>query len=232
VIRDVNVAEQSLTIDSTTGDLVRLLVSDGTRISLNDRPAELEDLHRGFRVSAVFVETTHLAIRIAAHSLGEVTGHIREVDTSASTVVIVPLVDGPAVELHVSRETEIRIGDRPAELRDLLVGMAAHAVFNIVSLDALSIQARPLPGGGDDCSQVRAAGAIARVNVDEHTLTLDPADSREFLTLNVLERTTITLNGRAARLSDLRAGMRAEVVFCRESLVARSIAASAPDGTR
>jgi Cu/Ag efflux protein CusF len=102
--------------------------------------------------------------------------------------------------------------------------MAARAVFDIVSFNAFSIDARPLPNG-DDCTLVRIGGAIARVNPDERKLTIDPALSHELITLNVLERTEITLDGRPARLSDLRAGMRVEAAFCRENQNATVIAA-------
>jgi Cu/Ag efflux protein CusF len=224
VISEVDTGQHKLAMLTASGEPLVLNVTPGTRISLNDRPATLEDLHRGFKVLAVYIEATLSAVRIAAESRGEVTGHIRSVDTSTATVVILPLVDGLAVELHVTRSTVIRIGDRPATLDQLRAGMAARALFDIVSFNAFSIDARPLPGG-DDCTLVRTAGAVARVNPDEQTLTIDPAVSHEFITLNVLERTEITLDGRPARLTELRAGMRVEAAFCRENQNATVIAA-------
>lgn len=226
VIRDIGFTEHTLTIaPSSGGATVTLNIGPNTPISLNDRPATLEDLRRGYEVLASYVESTLLAIRIAANSLGEVTGHIREVDVASATVVITPLVDGPAVELQVTHQTVITIGGEPATLERLRPGMAARAVFNIVSTEALLIEARPLDS--DQCTEVRVAGRISNVNLGGSTVTIDPSDSSaaERVTLNVVERTEITINGRPARLSDLREGMRASAVFCRETLVAKSIAA-------
>ena len=103
--------------------------------------------------------------------------------------------------------------------------MAARAVFNIVSFEALLIEARPLEG--DVCTELRIVGRILNVNLHLGTVTIAPNDPTmgERLTLNVLERTEITLNGLPARLSDLSEGMRAAAVFCRETLIAKSIAA-------
>ena len=228
VIRDVGVVLHTLTIEpSSGGPAITLNVGPATPISLNGRPATLEDLRRGYRVIAAYVETTLQAVRIAAESLGEVTGHIRAVDLSTATVVITPLVDGPAVELHVVNATVITIGGEPASLARLRVGMGARAVFNIVSFEALLIDARPL--AGDECTEFRVVGRISNVSLHSSTVTIVPNDPAfgERLTLSVVERTEITLNGVPARLTDLSEGMRAAAVFCRETLVAKSIAARA-----
>lgn len=228
VVRDVGVVAHTLTIEpSTGGPAITLNIGPGTPISLNGRPATLEDLRRGYHVIAAYVESTLQAVRIAAESLGEVTGHIRAVDVSTATVVITPLVDGPAVELQVVHSTVITIGGEPAALDRLRPGMAARAVFNIVSFEALLIEARPLEG--DECTELRVVGRISNVSLHSSTVTIVPNDPAlgERLTLNVVERTEITVNGSPARLSDLSEGMRAAAVFCRETLVAKSIAARA-----
>ena len=228
VIRDVGFAAHTLTIEpSTGGPAVTLNIGPDTPISLNGRPATLEDLRRGYHVIAAYVESTLQAVRIAAESLGEVTGHIRSVDVSTATVVITPLVDGPDVELQVVHSTVITIGGEPAPLDRLRPGMAARAVFNIVSFEALLVEARPLEG--DECTELRVVGRISNVSLHSSTVTIVPNDPAlgERLTLNVVERTEITVNGVPARLSDLSEGMRAAAVFCRETLVAKSIAARA-----
>jgi Cu/Ag efflux protein CusF len=227
-IRDVSVASRTLTIQpSSGGDAVTLNISPNTNISLNDRPARLDDLRRGYHVIATYVASTFEALRVAATSIDEVSGHIRAVDVPTGTVVIVPLVAGPDVELQVVRSTTITIGGEPAPLDRLRPGMAARAVFNIVSLEALLIEARPLDG--DACTEVRVAGRVAEVSLHSSTVTIVPSDPQlgERVTLNVVPATEITLNGRPARLSDLSEGMRAVAIVCRETLVAKSIAARA-----
>lgn len=229
-VRDASATEHRVTIGTASGDELTLNVTDKTSISLNGRPAALEDLHRGFQVVAVYVRASLTAVRIAATSLGDVTGHIRSVDISSATVVIMPLVEGAALELHVGHSTVIKIGDQPGSLDQLRAGMAAHAVFDIVSLEAIALEARPVTGG-DECTLVRVAGTVARVNLDEQTLTIDPADSHELVTIIVVERTEITLEGRPARLSDLKPGMHAEAGVCRENLIAKAVLARSAEPT-
>ncbi len=142
VVRDVGVANHTLTIGLGGDRSLTLSVPDGTPISLNGRPADLEDLRRGFHVVASYVESSLTAVRIAATSLAEVTGNIRRVDTAAGIVVISPLIGGDAVELHVTEATRISVGGEPARLEELQPGMAAQAVFNIASHEAQSITAR------------------------------------------------------------------------------------------
>jgi Cu/Ag efflux protein CusF len=226
IIRDVGVVNHTLTIaPSNGGPDVTLLVRPDTPISLNDRPATLEDLRRGFHVVAAYNPHTLVAARIAATSLGEVVGHIRSVDPSTATVVIAPLVgDGP-VELQVIHSTVITIGGEPASLDQLRPGMGAHAVYNIVSFVAVRIDARPLDD--DRCTELRVAGSISSIDLEASTVTISPAPGQTPLTLKVVERTEITINGRPARLSDLRVGMRVFARFCRENLVAVNIAVRA-----
>lgn len=225
IVRDVG--PHSLTIAPSSGEpAITLIVGPAVPISLNGRPATLDDLKRGYKVVAAYVEATLDAVRISAESLGEVVGHIREVDTAAAFVVITPLVAGPAVELHVVHATVITIGGESATLDRLHAGMPARAVFDVTSFEAALIEARPLED--DPCTELRVRGAIASVDLHATTVTINPADaSVERLTLNVVDRTEITINGKPARLSDLREGMKVAAVFCREALLAKSIAARA-----
>lgn len=227
-VRDVGFVEHTLTIAPSSGaPAITLTVSPGTPISLNDRPATLDDLRRGFRVVASYVATTHAAVRIAATSIAEVTGHLRLVDLDTATVVITPLVEGAPVELQVIRSTVITIGGDPASLDQLRAGMAVHAVYHITTFEALVIEARPLDGS-EPCTLLRVAGRIANVSLHSATVTIVPNDGGERVTLNVVPRTEITINDRPARLDELREGMRVRAQFCRESLIAKTIAARAP----
>lgn len=145
VIRSVSVEHHTLTIEPSTGEpAVTLLVGPSTSISLNDRPARLEDLEPGFRVVAAYVEASLEALRVSAHSLGEVVGHIRDVDLATATVAITPLDSSGAVVLHVIHSTVITIGGEPGTLDRLQPGMGVRAVFNVVTFDAALIDARPL----------------------------------------------------------------------------------------
>ncbi|HEV8485665.1 MAG TPA: hypothetical protein VGV87_19130, partial [Blastocatellia bacterium] len=227
IVRDVGVG--TLTIATGEGDRsLTLNVAPGTPISLNDRPAMLEDLRRGFEVGASYVVASLQAVRIAATSRGEVQGLIRAVDLESATVTISPLVEGAAVQVHVTDSTVITVDGERAGLGRLQPGMPAQVVFNVSSFEAFSIAARS--DGGTECTLVGVAGSIARVDVEGSHLVIHPAEGANDVTLNVTNRTEISLNDRAVRLSELRVGMRVEARFCRENQNATVIAAHSEDG--
>ena len=227
IVRDVGVA--TLTIATGEGDRsVTLNVAPGTPISLNDRPATLEDLRRGFEVVASYVAASLQAVRIAATSRGEVQGLIRAVDVDSALVTISPLVEGAAVQVHVTDSTVITVDGERAGIGRLQPGMPAQVVFNVSSFEAFSIAARS--DSGTACTVVGVAGSIARVDVEGSHLVIHPAEGVNEVTLNVTNRTEISLNGRAVRLADLRVGMRVEARFCRENQNATAIAAHSEDG--
>ncbi|HEY7547633.1 MAG TPA: hypothetical protein VID27_22235, partial [Blastocatellia bacterium] len=217
VIRAVNAEAKTVTIDPLSGDEnVTLNVVEGTIIGLNGRPATLSDLAAGYHARASFEQGSHNARRIEATSLLEILGHIRAVNLERATVTIAPLADSAAVELQVVHSTQITINGEAASLDRLQVGMSARAVYNLASLVADRIDART--EGSTDCTVVGVTGEIRRVNVDAKTLTIDPEGEGDELTLNITERTEITLNGRPARLADLLPGMKVGARFCRETL--------------
>ncbi len=227
VIRDVSLANQTVTIDPLSGSAtVTLNVVEDTALSLNGQPATIEQLARGFHVRASFDSTTLNARRVSATSLLDILGHIRAVDLENTSVTISPLGGDEAVTLDVGDNTRISVNGEPATLDQLRVGMAARAVYNLASLVAVSIAAH---SESPDCSVVSLTGEIRQVNLDTQTVSLVSTDG-EAVTLTVRERTDITLNGRPARLHELTAGMRVGARFCRETLIALAIAAA--DGGR
>jgi hypothetical protein len=218
IVRDVGVTQGTLTI--AVGErTITLFVAPYTIISLNGRPATLEDLARGYQVAASYFPSSQVAVRIAADSLAEIAGHIRLIE--GTVVTITPLVEGNPVQLFISHNTEITINGRPASYDQLRVGMAVRATYNIASLIAVKIAAEG--GGGDECVLASIAGRIGRLDADD--IAIDPRDGTPPVQLSVTERTEITLNGRPARLSDLQTGMRVEARFCRNTLTATVIAA-------
>ncbi|MEW6206838.1 MAG: hypothetical protein AB1631_00620 [Acidobacteriota bacterium] len=224
VIRAVNAEAKTVTIDPLSGEsLVTLNVTEGTLIGLNGRPAGLADLAAGYHARASFEPDSHNARRIDAASLLEILGHIRAVNVERATVTIAPLSDSPAVELQVVHSTVITINGEAAPLDRLQPGMSAKAIYNLASLVAEKIDART--EGSSDCTAVATAGEIKGVDVEAKTLTIDPEGEGEEVTLNITERTEITLNGRPARLNELLPGMKVGARFCRETLNALAVAA-------
>jgi hypothetical protein len=225
VVRDVSVPQNSLTIATGEGDrTITLNVPPGTPISLNDRPASLEDLRRGFLVAASYVRETLQAVRIAATSIAEVQGLIRAVNLDLDIVTISPF-DGPPVELHVVESTAISVNGERAPLERLQPGMGARATYHLVSHEAISIAAR---SDVEECTPVGISGLILRVEVDRGHLAIQPREG-DPVVLNITNRTEITLNGDPARLGDLQPGMGVEARFCRETLTATAVAARSDD---
>lgn len=224
VIRAVNAEAKTVTIDPLSGDAnVTLNVVEGTVIGLNGRPASLADLAAGYHARASYEQSSHNARRIEATSLLEILGHIRAVNLERATVTIAPLTGSAAVELQVVHSTQITINGEAASLDRLQPGMSARAVYNLASLVAERIDARA--EGSTDCTVVGITGEIRRVNVEASTLTIDPEGEGDEVTLNITERTEITLNGRPARLHELLPGMKVGARFCRETLDALGVAA-------
>jgi hypothetical protein len=217
IVRDVGVIQGTLTI-AVDDRTITLFVAPYTTISLNGRPATLDDLARGYLVVASYFPSTLVAARIAADSLAEIAGHIRAIEGTVLTIT--PLVEGNPVQLFISHNTEITINGRPASYDQLRVGMAVRAVYNIASFIALKIAAE---GGDNECNLASVAGTIGRV--DDDGIAIDPAEGNVPVRLSVTERTEITINGEPARLSDLQVGMRVEARFCRNTLTATVIAA-------
>lgn len=65
--------DQSITVVRDDGPPTRLHVAEGTRITLDDRPAQLQDLREGDEVRAVFDfdDATPVVLRIEAKKRGD-----------------------------------------------------------------------------------------------------------------------------------------------------------------
>jgi hypothetical protein len=219
VIRAVDVAQSTFTV--AVGDRnVTLTVTPNTQLALNGRPATLEELMRGYAVVASYIPANFVALRVSANSLAEIAGHIRLIE--GTTLTIAPLVEGEAVRLFISHNTEITINGQPATFDRLQVGMAVRAVYDVATFIALRIAAQSDSGA---CSALRVRGVIGRLDFENRTIAIDPREGNLPVILNVLERTEITLNDRPARFTNLQVGMRVAAGFCRETLNATAIAA-------
>ncbi len=223
-VRDVGAVAGTLTIAIGGGDrTITLNVGPATPISLNGRPATLEDLRRGFQVIASYVESILQAVRIAATFIADIAGHIRDVDVAGGVVTIIELEGEAGVRLQVVDSTVITVNDMPATIERLQPGMPVRASYHIVSFEAITIAARVIDG--DRCTLLRTGGTIRNVSLRDGKLTVNPDLGGRPITFNVVPRTEISINGNPARLSDLRVGMTVWVKFCRESLTAVEVLA-------
>ena len=134
VIAAVDTGASTVTIDPTrsvqtsgvtamaAGDPVTLHVTANTSITLDGRPARLDDLSRGFSAGASYNPDNFEAARIAAEGFAELRGVIRDVGFVLHTLTVEPSTGGPAITLNVGPNTPISLNDRPATLEDLRRG--------------------------------------------------------------------------------------------------------------
>lgn len=105
-IRDPDPAAVSPT---TEGEPVMLHVTPNTQITLDGRPARLDDLKRGFSAGAAFDRRTFEAARIADEGFAEVRGTVRDVGAVAHTLTIAPSSGDPAITLTVGPAVPISL---------------------------------------------------------------------------------------------------------------------------
>src|SRR5262249_28527458 len=137
VISAVNLEARTVTIDPIRPDAsstalrppVTLHVTANTSITLDGRPAALDDLKRGYSAGASYDARTFEAARIAAEGFAEIRGTIRDVGFAQHTLTIAPSDGGPAVTLNVGPDTPISLNGRPATLEDLKRGYGVVASY-------------------------------------------------------------------------------------------------------
>jgi hypothetical protein len=215
VIESVDTATRSLTIVPRQGNPVTLHVSPNTEITLDGRPASLDDLARGFSAGALYNDTNFEALRIVAEGLAEVRGVVR--DLGADTLTIA--AGDRTITLFVAPYTTISLNGRPATLSDLRRGYMVGASYFPTSLVAARIVAESL---AEIAGHIRA--------IEGTVVTITPLVEGNPVQLFISHNTEITINGRPASFDQLRVGMAVRAVYDIASLVASRIAAESSGG--
>jgi hypothetical protein len=212
VIESVDTVASSITIVPRDGAALTLHVSPNTEITLDGRPARLDDLMRGFLVGASYQTHTLEALRIVAEGLAEVRGIVRDVGVTQGTLTIA--VDDRTITLFVAPYTTISLNGRPATLADLARGYLVAASYFPSTLVAARIAADSL---AEIAGHIRAiAGTV---------VTITPLVEGNPVQLYISHNTEITINGRPASYDQLRVGMAVRAVYNIASFIALRIAA-------
>lgn len=216
VIEAVDTGASTITIFPRSGEALTLHVSPNTEITLDGRPARLDELMRGFLVGAFYQTQTLEALRIAAEGLAEVRGVVRDVGVTQGTLTIA--VDDRVITLFVAPYTTLSLNGRPATLADLARGYLVAASYFPSSLVAARIAADSL---------VEIAGHIRAI--EGTVVTIMPLVEGNPVQLFISHNTEITINGRPATYDQLRVGMAVRATYNIASLVATRIAAEGGD---
>jgi hypothetical protein len=216
VIEAVDTAASSITIAPRDGAALTLQVSPNTQITLDGRPARLDELARGFLVGAAYQTHTLEALRIAAEGLAEVRGIVRDVGVTQGTLTIA--VDDRTITLFVAPYTTISLNGRPATLADLARGYLVVASYFPSTLVAARIAADSL---AEIAGHIRA--------IEGTVLTITPLVEGNGVQLYISHNTEITIDGRPASYDQLRVGMAVRAVYNLASFIALKIAAEGGD---
>jgi len=185
------------------GANVILKVDSTTLFTRNGKPATLADIQLGDLVQAKYNPVTLLAARISAQVyLVKLSGIISALGTS--TVTVKPKHGGADVVLQVDSTTLIKRNGKPATLAELQLGDKVEAKYNIITLLATKISARP--------NLFEIKGLISAIDTGAGTLTVTPKKGAKVV-LKVDSTTLIKRNGAPATLGDLQVGDRVEAKY-------------------
>lgn len=215
VIENVDTAASTLTIQPRDGRAVTLRVTPNTEITLDGRPARLDDLARGFLAGALYNTNTFEALRVAAEGLAEIRGTVRDVGQDTLTIASGDRV----LTLHIAPFTTITLNGRPAALADLRRGYQVVASYFPSSLVAARVNAESLAEVG---------GHI--LAIEGTTLYIAPLVEGEVVHLFISHTTEITINGEPATFERLEVGMAVRAVYDIASFIALRINAQGRDG--
>ena len=146
-------------------------------------------------------------VLVAKAEPARLRGAIRAVNLENQTVTVHTRQDTTVV-LETDEQTVITRNGRPARLSDLQQEDRVQAGYDSETLMASAIVAT----GEELPETARVEGVIQGVNLEAHTLTIIPREGNP-VTLHVTPNTTITLDGRAARLDDLQRGFSAGALY-------------------
>jgi RNA polymerase sigma factor (sigma-70 family) len=230
------------TFFSYVGGKWQLRVGPTTRITLDGKEAQFADLRtikphpddQGW-MRIVFVEWESevvadakdrvrqgKAIRLEATGV-LVRGRIQAVDVGKQTLTTRRISSGfggevtaaPAVAVPVARDVQVTIDDKAARLADLKPNMKVSLQLSAVKELVLAIRA----------SGAKVDGVLKSVDTKNRTISVTlPSAQMTAAGVAVAKDAPVVIDGKAAKLSDLRAGMRVTLHMSaepEESLVIR-----------
>jgi RNA polymerase sigma factor (sigma-70 family) len=208
-------------------------IDSGTKVTVNGKPAKATDLKPGDRVVVVLKADDSAALSVAAGEKrgdgdklrpeGErpakgrqFGGRVASVDANARTVTLAAKGDaGQPMVVKLTADAKVLVDGKEARLADVPKG--APAVFTLASArDGQPREASELivsgPTFGGSVKQIDATTITVGNEKTDRVLKLSPA-------------TKVTVDGKAAKLADLKTGDRVQVTLSADEATAVLIAA-------
>jgi hypothetical protein len=139
-------------------------------------------------------------------------GRIKTVFTNA--IVVTTSRDKKDHTLAVDKKTRVYLDGKPAKLGDLSAGLSVVANGQTIGakLTATSIFARSAAGANAGAKgDALYSGMIRVINLRLNNIVVYSAADKKSRTFLIRPGAPVTLNGKAARLADLKVGLFAEV---------------------
>ena len=213
--RIVEIAGNEVTIESSVGSKATVLVTEITRIELDDDfPGTLLDLRVGSEVEVKFDPESRVAFKIdSEEEEAEIEGVVVEIN---GTEVTIETERGRRLTLIVEERTRIEFDDDfPGTLGDLQVGVEIEAEFDSLTRVAFKIEVE------EDNGEEEIEGTIVRIDGNQITVATESGRLRTF---TIAEQTRIELEDDfKGSLSDLREGFEIEIRVNRGSNVALEV---------
>ncbi len=216
--RIVEIAGNEVTIESPLGRKATVLVTENTRIELEDDfPGSLPDLRVGSEVEVKFDPESRVAFKIDSdEEEAEIDGVVLEI---AGSEVTVETERGRKLTLIVGDRTRFELEDDiPGTLADLQVGATIEAKFDPFTRDAFKIEVEE---EHEENGEEEIEGVI--VGIEGNQITVE-TESGRIHTFSVADQTRIELDDDSdGILSDLEVGLEIDIRVNTETNVALEV---------
>jgi RNA polymerase sigma factor (sigma-70 family) len=208
-------------------------IDSGTKVTVNGRPAKAADLKAGDKVVVVLKADDSAALSVAAGEkrgdgdkprpdgerpakYRQFGGRVVSVDANARTVTLAAKGDaGQPMVVKLTADAKVLVDGKEAKLADVPKG--APAVFTLASAkDGQPREASELVVSGPTFG-----GSVKQIDAGSITVGNEKTDR----VLKLSAATKVTIDGKAAKLADLKTGDRVQVTLSADETSALLIAA-------
>lgn len=217
------VGENSITITPDDGSAeITLTVDTSTEIEVKGEDGTLAQIVPGDPIKAQYYVESLIAKEIKAgaeeeedHDDAKTSGTVTAVDST--TVTIAPANGTAEITLTVASWTEIKVNDEDATIADIQAGDSITAEYDVDTLVAKELKV----GDTGEEEEVETSGTVSEVT--DTTVTVNPDDGGEPITLTVNSETDIEIDGEDGNIADIQVGDTIRADYDSVTLVANDI---------
>lgn len=213
------VSENKLTLRTSAGEMIEFVLTEETQVTLDGKAAMVADLKAGQRAEVTFLMQAgvNTALRVKAQTppppppppapVVKVFRGTLTADVGADNVVKVDIGGGQVVSALLTQESRILVeGKGQGSVQDLKQGTTVNLVANVTASGSLEVrQIVVIPP-----KPKKVEGVIQAVSGDSLTLKTKEGMVVQF---KLTAETQVTLDGKPASVSDLKAGQEVVVAF-------------------